>query len=87
MKENETNWWMWILIGITFWALFLHKQKYEDMTAEEWFNEYDEAQSQLESTKEALDQANSNIEEAKYYAWESYDDMGYALDNLETVEP
>lgn len=87
MKENETNWWMWILIGIIFWALFLHKQKYEDMTAEEWFNEYDEAQSQLESTKEALDQANSNIEEAKYYAWESYDDMGYALDNLETVEP
>lgn len=35
----------------------------------------------------ALGQANSNIEEAQWYAWESYDDMGYALDNLETVEP
>lgn len=36
---------------------------------------------------DALDQANLNIEDAKSYAWESYDDMGDALDNLETVEP
>lgn len=35
----------------------------------------------------ALGQANSNIEEAQWYAWESYEDMGYALENLETVEP
>ena len=36
---------------------------------------------------DALDQANSNIEDAQSYAWSSYDDMGYALDDLETVEP
>jgi len=39
------------------------------------------------SYSDALDQANSNIEDAQSYAWSSYDDMGYALDNLETVEP
>jgi hypothetical protein len=33
-----------------------------------------------------IDQANSNIEDAKSSAWSDYDEMGSALDNLETVD-
>ncbi len=40
----------------------------------------------LDDYKDALDQANSNIDEAKWSAWESYEDMGDALDFLETVD-
>ncbi len=36
---------------------------------------------------DALDLANSNINDAKAYAWESYEDMGDALDYLEEVYP
>lgn len=86
-ENNNGHNWTWILIIALIWSLFFHKQKFEGMTAEEWFNEYDETEYQLRQTRDALDQANSNIEDAKYYTWESYDDMGEALDNLETVEP
>ncbi|MCX6753010.1 MAG: hypothetical protein NTW62_01525 [Candidatus Nomurabacteria bacterium] len=34
---------------------------------------------------DSLDQCNSNIEDAQSYAWSSYEEMGDALDNLETV--
>jgi len=46
-----------------------------------------ELDNKVNSYSDALDQANSSIDDAKGYAWSSYDDMGYALDNLETVEP
>ena len=39
------------------------------------------------SYQNALDEANSNIEDAQSYAWSSYDEMGDALDNLTTVNP
>ncbi|HSR88940.1 MAG TPA: hypothetical protein VLK22_00880 [Candidatus Udaeobacter sp.] len=40
----------------------------------------------LDDANEQIEQANNNIEDAKGYAWESYDDMGTALENLETVD-
>jgi chromosome segregation ATPase len=40
----------------------------------------------LSNCDDALSQANMNIEDAQSMAWESYDDMGEALENLETVE-
>ncbi len=43
-------------------------------------------EDELQENQDMLEQANSNIEDARYYAWESYDEMGEALDNLETVE-
>ncbi len=59
-----------------------------------WKSLYEESQDELASCEDesyvyqdALDQANSNIEDAQSYAWSSYEDMGYALDSLETVEP
>lgn len=56
-------------------------------------SQIDEYQSQLDEYQYALDEANNNIEEANSYiedaqgyAWSSYDEMGWALDNLTTVE-
>lgn len=67
--------------------------KYEGKTAEEWFNEYDQAESDLDSYKTAFEEANTNIEEcngnidaAKIYEGGSYEDMEYALNSLETVD-
>ncbi len=42
-------------------------------------------QSALSQANDNIDEANSYIEDAQGYAWSSYDDMGYALDNLSTV--
>lgn len=89
-------------IAIVLWLIssFGNLGKYDGETAEYWFNAYDEAearvlelQNKVSDHEEALNEANSNIEEAnnniedaKYSAWSSYDDMGYALDNLDTVD-
>ena len=56
-------------------------------TAYEWRDIYEETYDDLNRYEEALEMANSNIDEAKGYAWSSYEDMGYALDALDTVEP
>lgn len=45
-----------------------------------------EYQSALEEANNNIEEANSMIEAAKYYAWETYDEMGEALDSLETVD-
>lgn len=94
MTENKSSGLITILVLVIFYLLFFHQQKYEGLTASEWFDEYSDAESKLSDLEEqlysyeyALDEANSNIDEAKYYAWESYDEMGEALDTLETVEP
>jgi hypothetical protein len=78
--DEGNNWIVVVLIIALVYSLFFHKQKYEGYTAEEWYDEYVAAQ-------DALDQANSNIEDAKYYVGESYEEMYDALDNLETVSP
>jgi hypothetical protein len=91
--ENNNSW-VWILVIILAFFVLFHEQKYEGLTAEEWYYEYSDAEDRVEDAEEraseyeyALDDANSNIEDAKSYAWESYEDMGDALDYLETVEP
>lgn len=92
--EDDTykNWLIYLLIGVLVWSLFFHKDTYEGRTAEEWFNTYDyetarseELENRLTDYQTALEEANSNIENAKGYAWESYKDMGEALDSLDTV--
>jgi hypothetical protein len=60
--------------------------KYEGQTAQEWYDENSSTEEDLQSYKSALDQANSNIEDAKSEAWSDYNNMGYTLDNLETVD-
>lgn len=85
MEEKNNSGWITILVIALIWSLFFHKDKYEGYTAEEWYNQYDEAVGLNDDYQSALEEANYNIEEAKYYSWESYDEMGEALDNLETV--
>lgn len=73
-----------LIFGAVIW--FLSNQgKYEGETAEYWYNAYDESESRIQDYKDALEQANTNIDDAKYSAWESYEEMGDALDGLETV--
>lgn len=73
--------------------------KYEGQNAEEWYNQYDESESEvadlqdkvdnlqsaLEEANSNIDNANSEIENAKGYSGSSYEEMVDALDNLSTV--
>ena len=43
-------------------------------------------QSALGEANDNIDDANSMIEDAQGYAWSDYEEMGYALDNLSTVD-
>lgn len=100
-NDNNWGNWIWavVIIGIV-WALFSNSGKYEGRSAQEWFEEYDyesarndDLESKISEYEAALQEANNNIEEAnnaiesaKSYAWESYEEMGDALDYLDTVD-
>jgi hypothetical protein len=40
-SDNEHNWVPVILLLLVIWLAFIHKQKFEGQTAEEWFYDYD----------------------------------------------
>lgn len=40
----------------------------------------------VDEANNSIEEANSVIEEAQDYAWSSYEDMGYALDSMYTVD-
>lgn len=44
----------------------------------------DDLETEIADLEDTIHQCNSQIEEAKSYAWESYEDMEDALNNLET---
>lgn len=84
--EGKSNGWFFvflIILSIWFWRDHHKLNKQVESLQDEVY----EFEQKANSYSDALDQANSNIEDAQSYAWSSYDDMGYALDNLETVEP
>lgn len=83
--EGKGGWLFVVLIifSIWFWRDH-HKLTGQIQTLQDEVYELD---NKVNSYSDALDQANSNIDDANGYAWSSYDDMGYTLDNLETVEP
>jgi len=69
--------------------------KYKDLRRENFalLGEANECRDQVSEYQDSLSQANQNIEEAnsyiedaQSYTWSSYEDMGYALDNLQTVD-
>lgn len=82
-KKEESLFVILIILSIWFWKDH-HKLTIEIKTLQNRIYELD---SKVTSYSDALDQANSNIDDAKLYAWSSYYDMGYVLDNLESVEP
>jgi len=85
MAEKGNGWIFILLVILSIWFWKDH----HNLTSrvESLQDEVADLDNKANSYSDALDQANSNIEDAQSYAWSSYDDMGYALDNLETVEP
>ena len=84
--EESGNSWFWIvsiILAIWFW----HDHSSLTGQVELLQNQVADLDSQVSQYSDDLDQANSNIEDAKSSAWSSYDEMGDALDNLETVTP
>lgn len=56
---------------------------FENEVLQDTVYSYEDALSEANSN---IEQCNANIEDAQVYAWESYDEMGEALDYLETVD-
>lgn len=87
MEENKSNKWLFVVIILVV-VIFLQLNKInkikEDIARLESNN--DELSYALDEANGNIEQANSSIEDAQDYAWSSYNDMGYALDNLETVD-
>jgi peptidoglycan hydrolase CwlO-like protein len=81
MEERNKN----LAILILTVLLLLSWSNYNKLKKEtsDTINNYENALNEANSN---IDEANSNIEDAKNYAWSSYDDMGWALDNLQTVD-
>lgn len=83
---EKSSGWIWIfLIILSIWFWIDHNNLTGQVEVLQ--DEVADLDYKVRIYYDALDQANSNIEDAKWYAWSSYDDMGYALDSLETVEP
>lgn len=85
MVEKGNGWIFILLVILSIW--FWRDHHNLTSRVESLQDEVADLDDKANSYSDALDQANSNIEDAQSYAWSSYDDMGYALDNLETVEP
>ena len=85
MAEKGNRWIFILLVILSIW--FWRDHHNLTSRVESLQDEVADLDDKANSYSDALDQANSNIEDAQSYAWSSYDDMGYALDNLETVEP
>ena len=85
MAEKGNGWIFILLVILSIW--FWRDHHNLTSRVESLQDEVADLDDKANSYSDALDQANSNIEDAQSYAWSSYDDMGYALDNLETVEP
>lgn len=88
MEEKHSLWvWWGIIIIAAIWIWRDHNEmirlEQEKTYLEERIEEYRQA---LEDANNNIEEANSNIEEAKSNAWETYEDMGNALDNIDTVD-
>lgn len=57
--NNNNGWLIGILIVGFIWAFFFHKDKYEEQTAEEWFNDYDEAEARYEEFRNCVEDYDS----------------------------
>jgi hypothetical protein len=75
-KETPNNYLVWIF-GV---LLLICWQKSDNLNDDNL-----RLESIVDEYQSALEEANSNIENAQSYAWSDYEEMGYALDNLQTV--
>lgn len=58
-EDNGAGWIVLILIGALIWAFFFHNDTYEGQTAEEWFNDYDEAEARYEEFRNCVEDYDS----------------------------
>lgn len=83
-NTKQSNFWIWILIGVILLGWFKYDRLKEDnLQLRSEITDYEYA---LEEANNNIEEANSYIEDAQGYAWSSYQEMGEALDNLMTVE-
>lgn len=85
-SEEEHGYGGWIgglLIGISIGLFLIGSPKYDGENAEYWFNQYD---YEATDNQNLLDCLNEIENEASYYSYgESYEDMQYALDEIESL--
>lgn len=72
-----------LLLIISIWFWFDHNNLTNEIT--NLNDRVDSLNSDVSSYEDVLSQANSNIEEAQYYADGSFYEMRDALENLSTV--
>ena len=83
-KESNYKIAVVVLLVIIFFLNYQYKQERKhNFILEDTLSEY---QSALSEANDNIEEANSYIEDAQGYAWSDYYDMGYALDNLSTVD-
>lgn len=76
-----------LLIAALIISLLVLGQKFKEQRRQKQNLEsrLDDYSSALGEANDNIDEANSYIEDAKSSAWSSYEDMGNALENLQTV--
>ena len=73
-----------ILLVVVFFLNYQYrKERKDNLILQDRLSEY---QSALNYANENIEEANSIIEDAQSYAWSDYYDMGYALDDMYTVD-
>mgnify|MGYP001602355355 CR=1 FL=1 len=86
--NNNIKIWFFIIVIITGIWIFKDTKTINNLRLdnEQLENELSDYQYALQDANNNIEEANSIIEEAQWYAWESYEEMGYALENLTTVD-
>jgi hypothetical protein len=91
-ERNNSVEWAWI-IGfclLLFFGFGYFEQKEEIAQLQEDFNDcrsdLADAEYYLDQANTSIEEANSYIEDAQSYAWSTYEEMGYALESMSTVE-
>jgi hypothetical protein len=62
MNDNGKSGLILILLLALVWSVFFHKDTYEGNTAEDWFNAYDQAETDLQTTREAYEEFTTSME-------------------------
>ncbi|MBI4092668.1 MAG: hypothetical protein HY420_01960 [Candidatus Kerfeldbacteria bacterium] len=88
MEDRKISWVAGaIIIGLVWWALGLNGQlskvKEENLALQQRVSDYS---SSLQEANDNIEQANGYIEDAQGYAWATYQEMGDAIDSLQTVD-
>ena len=73
-----------MIISIVFWVQ-LKKCKEEVLLYKDLYYEVSEYEDKYYRSQDASDEANSNIEDAKFSLGSSYEDMEWALFNTDTL--